>query len=421
MNLGMEINSSLLDGGDIRLLLDAGFDSRWLNSVNAGVIFTDNDKDAYAYILKYYERHRVLPPLKVFRMEFPEAAYRLSTSPVSMPELIDLAVSKVRAYRTTDLIARAIDLRKANKIDEALSLLANEASAISSSVNVKATATDIASPDFDVEQLLSNSLEEGIPFGISPIDDAFYGFQSGMLITLIGRQKSGKTMATVNSAYSAWRKGYSVLFFSVEMSTRLIKERFYTFGAQVSLSRMRRGTLMESEKQRVRDFQNEMAAVDTARFIVSEKKSMITLDDLESEVRKYRPHIVYIDGFSFMVDRKTGRMTDDWQANENVAAELKSFAMENDVVVFVNTQAQEKQYSSSKGIEGRLIQGGTGLLKASDLVIGGNKEADVITFSNILSRFEQVPTVYVEIDWETMRFGVMQVPDRLDELREKGM
>lgn len=416
MNLGLEIVSSLLDSGDIVSLIDAGFTHSWLTSsaTGSGVIFADDDKDAYQFILKYYERHRLVPSLKVFQMEFPAASYKLAPTIISISELIELASAKVKAYLTTDLIARAIDLRKADRIDDALSLLSSGAQNITSSGTLKISATNIASAAFDVEALLSQVMEEGIPFGIKPIDDEFFGFQPGMLITLIGRQKSGKTMATVNSAFHAWQRGYTVLFFSVEMSTKLITERFYSFGSQVSLSRMRRGHLRDSEKQRVREFQKEITSSDVARFIVSEKKSMITLDDIESEVRKYRPHIVYIDGFSFMVDRKTGRMTDDWQANENVAAELKSFAMENNVVVFVNTQAQEKQYSSAKGIEGKLIQGGTGLLKASDLVLGCNKEeGDVIIFNTTHSRFEQPPTVYVTVDWEQMSFRLME-PEPLE-------
>lgn len=417
MNLGLEINNSLLHGGNITSLLDAGYNSTWISSQGSGasIIFTGKDKEVYLYILKYYDRHRVVPSLSIFRLEFPE--YKLPDVVTPLTELLELINPRIKGFLTTDLIAKSIDLEREGRYDDALSLMSSGSSAILSSSALKPTATNIASSSFDIESLLSQTMEEGVPFGVAPIDAEFFGFQPGMLITLIGRQKSGKTMATVNSAYHAWRKGYSVLFFSVEMSTHLIKERFYSFGAKVSLSRMRRGSLRDSEKDRVRNFQEDIAYTDVARFIVSEKKTMITLDDIESEVRKHRPHIVYIDGFSFMVDRKTGRMTDDWQANENVAAELKSFAMENHVVVFVNTQAQEKQYSSSKGIEGRLIQGGTGLLKASDLVIGGNKEDDVITFTNILSRFEQIPTTYVQVDWESLEFLLMTVP----QLEDKGI
>lgn len=421
MNLGNEIVGALVSGGDITILLDAGFNTSWLSTIGASVIFPNpsSDRDAYSFILRHYSRHRVTPSDVIFRMEFPEKSYKIPQSPVSIPELLDLVTSRVKSYLTADLIAQAIDLHDDGKVDDALQVLSTGVSSITSSVTLKDTATNIASPDYDVEQLLSVTMEEGVPFGIGPIDDTFFGFQPGQLITLIGRQKSGKTLSTVNSAYNAWLKGYSILFFSVEMSTQLIKERFYSFGSHVSLSRMRRGTLRDVEKVKVRDFHKQIGNKDwdVARFIVSEKKSMITLDDIETEVRKHRPHIVYIDGFSFMVDRKTGRLTDDWQANENVAAELKSFAMENQLVVFVNTQAQEKQYSSSKGIEGRLIQGGTGLLKASDLILGCNKDNDVIIFTNVMSRFEEVPTVYVTVDWEHTEFQIMQAPS----LEDKGI
>lgn len=412
MNIGLEIVSALLNGGDIKVLLDAGFNTTWLNSHSSGsgVIFSGPDKNSYQFILKHYERHRVVPKLSIFRSEFPESSYTLSESPPSLVELTELANSRIKSYLTADLISRAIDYHDSGKPENALSVMASEAPAILSATAIVDSAVDIADSSYDIEELLSLSMEEGIPFGIPLIDDEFFGFQPGQLITLVGRQKSGKTFLTVNSAYHAWRKGYSVLFFSVEMSTDLLKQRFYSLGAHVSNGRMRRGTLRDTEKEKVRAFKREMEKLDSElpRFIVSEKKSMITLDDIEAEVKKHNPHIVYVDGFSFMIDRRTNRMTDDWQANENVAAELKAFAMENSLTVFVNTQAQEKQFSSSKGIEGRLIQGGTGLLKASDLVLGLTKDADVMTVNTILSRFEHPPTVYVEADWEHTEFLMMQ-------------
>lgn len=126
--------------------------------------------------------------------------------------------------------------------------------------------------------------------------------------------------------------------------------------------------------------------------------------------------MVYVDGFSFMLDRKTNRMTDDWVANENVSAEMKAFSMDQDIVSFINTQVQEKQYSSAKGVEARNIQGGTGLLKASDLIIGQDKEGQVITLSCQMSRFEEFDDVHVDVDFDTMTFSVISDIEKLKEM-----
>jgi replicative DNA helicase len=241
----------------------------------------------------------------------------------------------------------------------------------------------------------------GIPFGIDSIDEDFYGFQPGMLITLMGRQKSGKSWSTIKSALEAWKEGYTVLVFSVEMDVNVFRQRILCLGAGVSPSRMRRGRLFPNEKEQVREF-NKLLTEEEGRFLISKKKAGITVDVIREEVAQYNPNIVYIDGFSFMVDAKTGRMTSDWQANENVADALKELAMEEEIVIFVNTQVQEKQYMPKHGIEARTIASGTGLLKASDLVLGQNKDGDDITINCVYSRYEWPDTVVIDVDWETM-------------------
>jgi KaiC/GvpD/RAD55 family RecA-like ATPase len=412
--------STVLATGDISAFIDSGFNTIWLGTPSSLVIFPDNDKAgkdraAYTWILKHYNRHRVVPTTEMFREQFPESSYKLQKDIISPAQLVDLVFNKVSSYQVADLITKAIELHDANKIAEAINLIKTTAVTLSPDVISLSSGYDITSPDFDVDKLLDTELEKGIPFGFDQVDDSYWGFQPGQLVTLLGRQKSSKSWLTLNSAYNAWLQGYSVLFFSVEMGEELLQQRLLCMGAHVSPSRMRRGHLHPGEKQKVKDFQSQLSSNGQGRFIISKKKTLITLDDIAEEVSKYKPHIVYIDGFSFMVDRRTGRMTDDWQANENVAAELKAFSMEKEIVTFVNTQVQEKQYNSSRGIEARSIAGGTGLLKASDYVIGLDKNENIITLSSQRSRFEDFDDVNIEIDFDTMTFSIVTLDDKMEE------
>lgn len=427
MNLGNEIVSSVLGSEDISVFTECGFNTTWLNSPSSLVIFTDDDngkkdKAAYAWLLRHYTRHHEIPTIAMFRSQFPEASYKLKTDYIPPAQLIDLVFDKVSAYQVADLITKSIALHDAGKIPEAISLIKSTAATLSPDLVNLSSGYDVTSPDFDIDKLLDTELEKGIPFGFNQVDDTYWGFHSGQLVTLLGRQKASKSWLTLNSAFNAWLQGYSVLFFSVEMGEELLQQRLLCLGANVSPSRMRRGVLHPGEKQKVKDFQSLLSGNGQGRFIISRKKTLITLDDIAEETAKYKPHIVYIDGFSFMVDRRTGRMTDDWQANENVAAELKSFAMEKDIVVFVNTQVQEKQYNSSRGIEARSIAGGTGLLKASDYVIGldKDKETRIVTLSSQRSRFEDFDDFHMEIDFDTMTFIIVEIQQE-EKMEAKGI
>lgn len=401
MNTGREILHSILSGGDIKIVLDAGLNKSWLEGDNTGasVIFTGIDKQAFKWLLSHYSRHRNIPALETFRQHFPEETLKFSRSIIPIEELVELAEEKVASFLVADVIGRAIDLHDKGSINEAASLLHLEQGIRYR----KARADDISSSSFDLEHLLETELEMGIPFGIDSVDEDFFGFQPGMLVTLMGRQKSGKSWSTINSALAAWKEGYTVLVFSVEMDTSMFHQRVLCLGAGVSPSRMRRGRLRSDEKERVRTFGSTLTE-EEGRFLISRKRAGISVDVIREEVAQYNPNIVYIDGFSFMVDTKTGRMTSDWQANENVADALKELAMEEEIVVFVNTQVQEKQYSSKHGIEARTIASGTGLLKASDLVLGQDKEGDEITINTVYSRYEWPDTVVLDVDWDTMNF-----------------
>lgn len=404
MNIGREILHSLLSGGDIKTVLDAGLNKNWLEGDNTGssVIFTGVDRQAYRWMLSHYARHRTTPAIEVFRENFPEETLKFNRKVIPLEELVELTEDKVNSFLVADVIGRAIDLHDTGKILEASNLLGINRGIKQQRVK----ADDLSSSSFDLESFLNTELEMGIPLGIDSIDEEFYGFQPGMVITLMGRQKSGKSWTTINSALAAWKEGYTVLVFSVEMDVSILRQRVLALGAKVSPSRMRRGRLKPDEKERVREFAQELSE-EEGRFLISKKKAGITVDVIREEIELYNPHIVFIDGFSFMIDTKTHRMTSDWQANENVADALKELAMEEEIVVFVNTQVQEKQYSAKHGIEARTMASGTGLLKASDLILGQDKDENDITINCIYSRFEWVDTVVLDIDWETMNIVSM--------------
>ena len=421
MNIGYQINNYLLQVGNLTPLLEAGFNQNWLSGIGTGsqVIFAGTDLQVYQWILKHHRRHHKIPSIDIFREHFP--VYPLSENGVTMDELIELAVEKVNSYLVADLIGRTIDLHDMGQIEQAISLINSESKKLNTDIKYRrARADNLSDPNFDIENLLERNLEMGVPFGVYTIDDDFYGFQPGQLITILGRQKAGKTTFTLNSALEAWKEGYTVLFFSVEMDLDMLRQRLLSLGAHVSPARMRRGHLRDSEKERVRDFHDQFVTTDEedeGRFFISKKKSLITVEDIYEEVAHYNPNVVYIDGFSFMLDRRTNKMADDWQANENLSAELKTLALEEGIVVVVNTQVQEKQYHGRFGIEARTIAGGTGLLKASDLVIGLDKTGVQHTISCVLSRYEYFDNTVLEIDWDSMS---MIVTEKMD-LSETGV
>ena len=411
MNVVRELVSKILIGGNLIPVIDTGFTLPWMRGTGTGseVIFVDIDRQAYLWILNHWNKHHTTPSIEIFREHFPEEIYPLSMNSSSLEEIIDLALEKINSYLMSEIIGKAIDLHDSGNIDRAVAYLQVESMRIGTALRVKSDRADnLGDVEFDLEEFISREITPGIPMGIYPVDDAYYGFQPGQLITMLGRQKAGKTTFMLNSALKAWEEGYDVLFFSVEMDVELLRQRLYSLGAHVSPSRFRRGHLKEHDKVKVRNFHAKMSEDTDVNFYISKKKSMITIDDVLTEIRLYRPHVVFIDGFNFMLDRETKKLTQNWEANENVAAELKTMALQEGITIVTSAQVQEKQYHAKHGIEASTIMGGTGLLKASDLVIGLNKDEGYHTVNCVLSRYEYFDDVVLEIDWDDMTFTILE-------------
>lgn len=331
--------------------------------------------------------------------------YSPSTDTSTLEELLALIISKIKEIEVSAGLSKLVRMCEESNFDEVHDILGL------SDIHSPGKAARVDDPNLDMEKFIADTEGEGSPFGIDPIDESFGGFKSGQLITLLGRQKSCKSTLLLNSAIAAWDRGFSVLFFSVEMNADLLKKKVYAIGAQVSQSRLQRNSLHKSEWDRLHEFQDKFDEAEDPCFYISEKHSVITVEDVRKEIKKYNPHVIYIDGFNFMYDPQLKAMTTDWKANENVSAALKSLAIDEEVRIIVAAQVQEKQFQKKLGVEAASIMAGTGLLKASDLMIGLSKEGNILTLNCPLSRYESFDTVRAEIDWNESAFLIIPPPD----------
>jgi hypothetical protein len=414
VNIGREIIAEVLQSRNIKPYLDAGMTAAWVRSDASSVaVFADLDKQAWLHLCDHWRTHKTVSP-DLFRRTYTTADYRLPKEVHKPGELIEAAQDDVTSLFVGELGDDLVDLHEDSRWKDVLPTLQRAIQRVQKGIKDTAETADLMW-DFDLEATMSAELEMGVPIGIDLIDEAFLGLQPSMLGVLVGRQKSTKSTIMLHSALQAWDAGFDVLFYSVELDKKFLRERYYSLGAGVSPDRFRRGKLKDTEKDRLRVFDKTMRSSGTAEFRISHKTALVTMDDLIAESNRYRPHVIYVDGFYFMQDRMTKKSAgSDWQANENLAAELKAFAMAEGISIFASTQAQEKQQGkkNTEGIEARTIMGGTGLLKAGDLVLGSNKTPDGILINEMLNRFSPVPDVLVKWDWDTMTMATEEYIDR---------
>lgn len=401
--IGTRIIANVLRTGDLKPFLQAGMTSRWLSSNQEGAwgVFLGEEHAQYDTLLKQWSvlHHQV--DLSTFEKD--HGKFRAPDDRLKAADLIHLARLAAQQQVMFNVIGDLADAYDNQRYDECLDILSTDAT-IPLKVLSQAGSSLARMQDFNLaDEMLHPDHQDVIATGWPNVDS--FRLRPGHLVTLIGRQKAGKSLTAISMALGTWRDGWSSIFYSVELAPQIVRNRLYAMGAGANLTRMDNGELNGSEKERVRAFHKEVTRETDARLFISSKTAMITMDDIAAEVEQTRPHIIFIDGFYFMKDRITGKTATDWEANENLAAELKQFAMREGIVVVTTTQAQEKQQGKKQklGIEARTIMGGTGLLKASDLVLGQDKDGDLRLLHEVASRFTPVDKYHFQWDFTTMQ------------------
>jgi RecA/RadA recombinase len=386
-------------------------------------VFQGQDIDAYSNLLRYYQQYGKVPETSLFRRSFPSESYRIVDSNFDDRELTDLARDSIALFETEVGTTKAQALWEAGKAKEAALIMQETARRVLHQQARAAVTVSWDRKDFDLEDRLSLVRSPAPGFGIEALDDQFPGFGDGQLITLVGRAKAGKTTIALQSAYHAWfgRKTLNraktleprrVLFTSIEVPEQDVRDILTCYGAEVNPAPFLASTddyrLSQHDQDKIRKFWDAEMTNATESFIVTQPVAKFTLADLEYEIEKAEPEILYIDGFYFMTDADTGRTPGaSWEAHDNLARELKALAMRNRIPVIVTHQAREKQLGKAGGgFDDIAMMGGTGLRMASDMVFTIDKGEDgVVTVKNTAARRGYVKSVKGEWDWDIFRFS----------------
>lgn len=127
MDLGQEIVSSALREGTLQPFLAAGITTTWLSNQEdptPAVIFQGQHREAYQSLLKHWDRHGKVMSVDLFRLSYPETAYRLSDNNHTPEELLEIFREDRRKYLTTMASTDILEVYKEERYDEAMQLLA---------------------------------------------------------------------------------------------------------------------------------------------------------------------------------------------------------------------------------------------------------------------------------------------------------
>lgn len=424
MNLGRELVACALREGTLRAFTEAGITHEWLtdqDDVSRAAVFGAEDLDAWFTLLRHQEQHGKAPSVDMFQRSHPAESYKLPKSDYSPDELIEIFREDRRRFLTQVAASDIADAIGQNRIDDALALMELATRVIRKTYQSNSIVVDWDDRDYDLEGRIHREIQHGVMTGIPGLDDqdGFYGFQPGSMTCYLGRAKAGKTSFALLSAIKAWQDGKKVLFLTFEIAAGKlpsepgVADRLDCFGSGIDLLHYMQGELTSQEQDRLREFRkNEIDSYDST-FRIVQPTGRYTVTDLEAEVERYEPDVVYIDGFYFMIDRETGKSGGQWEGHDNLANDLKAFAMNNMMPVVISHQVREKQLTGKKGkgIDDGAMMGGTAIIMFADLVLGVDADEDGLrTLSCTRSRLKYLDTIHGTWDWSTCRFNEQAAP-----------
>ena len=138
----------------------------------------------------------------------------------------------------------------------------------------------------------------GVPTGFPSLDRMLMGFREGQLVIIGARPAVGKTSFALNLALNAAAAGYTVGFFSLEMSGKEIAQRLICAHAMLSISDFRMGRISPEQWANINEATQELSKLDiliddtpgttvteirakSRRMLHNKEKAIIILDYLQ--------------------------------------------------------------------------------------------------------------------------------------------
>jgi len=352
-------------------------------------------------ILEHVSKYGNVPSVGVVKSDYP--TYKL----VKSPEGLEYLTERMVKHRTMAIMERAIhdaaQYHMSGDVDRVLSRL--------HAALADVAKLDIHSSDVDLAENIDERLQHyqklselagglrGIPSGFPSIDESLGGFQPGQLITFVGPPKVGKSTSMLLMANASNMSGKSPLFVGFEMSNFEQMERLDAIRAQVSHTRLIRGTLNLVERKKL------VKAVNLAKrlpsfYLTQDTGSVMTLTGLRTKIESVKPDIVFVDG-AYMMQDENGEPSGSPQALTNITRGLKRLAQQLRLPIVIATQALESKMNGNK-LTTYSVGYSSSFVQDSDAVFGAERTEDpgIIKIKLLLARNARPMEAFYRWIWD---------------------
>lgn len=317
---------------------DAGRDEAFKTVLDSGVdhtFFLDHPK-YWTFINSHRKKYGKFPSLDTFAKHFKLKSVPEIKEPIEF--YIDGLVKNKRRHLMLSVFSEAEDLFDQDHIDAGIVKVKSALKKIDSTFK----GADLSIPGSvdervaNYEYRLNNPGVDGIPSGLTKLDEATFGWHPGELIVLHAYLGSYKSWTLLYMVYAAMQAGFKPMIATVEMGQLQIARRLDSILTSTEFDKLRAGSFQD--KKDFAAFKNRMDAIKSMPECTIIGGVSFGELFLRAKLDEHTPDILFIDGIYLMQDDEGGKKA-QWEQLNSISRNLKLIAEDYGIPVFATTQA----------------------------------------------------------------------------------
>lgn len=260
----------------------------------------------------------------------------------------------------------------------------------------------IAEATIDLEKKYNNQSDYSLYTGLYDLDDMTCGLHNQELTIIGARPGVGKTTLALQIAENISRKDKNILFLSLEMSDTQIIQKMIARIGNVQSYRMRRGTLEDSDWERIANTAGELS-----KLKFNTNSNIRNIQELEVLARKLKNKdkldLLIIDYIQLL--RNKEKFSSREQEVADISRRLKLLSLELDIPIIALCQLNRNASNSEPGLAD-LRESGSLEQDADNIIFlyKEDSESDEITLKLAKQRAGQTGKIKLKFKKETSNF-----------------
>lgn len=353
------------------LLKDTSVATRCLEVGIKSVIFEDvKYATFYKTIMAYFSKYKIIPNEDTYNKFL-----TIITLDDSLKSILPVVYADINTYKTDkqldfvidyllkvyktrkikDVLRSELDNLNPDTIEEASANINRDISKIRSFGVLEGSEGDFRYCGDEALDLYNKAKTTGIvglKYGFPTLDIKTGGQGNGELWIIMGYMKAGKSTMLLNMANNVWKSGKNVVYFSAEVSKKVLDRRLTAMNNYVPINAIKQGTLTPEDEIKIRNFYENNKSIQSSLYIVD--RGAMTTDYIRAKIQELkslmRVDLVVVDYLGICRTTNCKSNAKEYEYIGQIAWDLRDIAkLEN--VPLLTAHQSNKERGISKSID----------------------------------------------------------------------